>query len=429
MTILILAVGSYGDVLPLVGLARQLQRRGHTVTVFTSAHFTELVQKTGVEFVPMGTAEDYNAMANNPALWHPHKGWRLIMKMLVSGALEETYSLLKSKVIQGNTILVSSTLGFAARLLQETHHIPHATVHFSPGVFHSAHQAPKIPGLPLPDWLPVAFKHHMWKFLDHTIIDPVVKPRLNRFRRQLGLPPVSRIFHDWLHSPDLVLGLFPEWFAAPQPDWPPNTNLTGFPLYDEAPDSVLPATLQRFLDAHPEPLVYTPGSANKHGQSFFKEAAQASQELGRAAIFLTRYPEQLPPSLPKGVTHFSYVPLSQLLPHATALIHHGGIGTCSQALRAGTPQLIQPLAFDQFDNAARLEKLGVGAIIPKRRFKAPNITRRLKALLNSYQVLQKCQETQYLFAGKDPLTESCEQIEDMDGNKLRKVRFSPNIEC
>ncbi|WP_342349484.1 nucleotide disphospho-sugar-binding domain-containing protein [uncultured Nitrospira sp.] len=411
MTILILAVGSYGDVLPLVGMARQLQQRGHTVTVFTSAHFTELVQKTGVEFVAIGTAEDYNAMANNPALWHPHKGWRLIMKRVVSGALEESYSLLKSKIIQGNTILVSSTLGFAARLLQETLYIPHATVHFSPGVFHSAHQAPKIPGLPLPDWLPVSFKHHMWKFLDHTIIDPVVKPRLNRFRRQLGLPPVSRIFHDWLHSPDLVLGLFPEWFATPQPDWPPNTNLTGFPLYDEAPDSVLPTTLKRFLDAHPEPLVFTPGSANKHGQSFFKEAAETSQELGRAAIFLTRYPEQLPPSLPKGVTHFSYVPLSQLLPHAAALIHHGGIGTCSQALRAGTPQLIQPLAFDQFDNAARIEKLGVGKMIRKRNFKASNIVQHLQSLLCSSDVKTQCQSRQNNFLKNDYLRKSCHLLE------------------
>lgn len=411
MTILILAVGSYGDVLPLVGMARELQQRGHRVTVFTSAHFTELVQKAGMEFVAMGTADDYDAMANNPALWHPHKGWRLIMKRLVSNALEETYSLLKAKVIQGNTLLVSSTLGFAARLLQETHHIPHATVHFSPGVFHSAHQAPKIHGLPLPDWLPVAFKHHMWKFLDHTVIDPVVKPRLNHVRRQLGLPPVSRIFHDWLHSPDLVLGLFPEWFAAPQPDWPPETHVMGFPLYDEAPDSVLPATVQNFLDAHPEPLIYTPGSANKHGRSFFKEAAEASQKLGRPAIFLTRYPEQLPRFLPKGITHFSYVPLSQLLPHASVLIHHGGIGTCSQALRAGTPQIIQPLAFDQFDNAARVEKLGVGRIIRKRRFKASNIAARLQILLSSSDVKRQYQSLRHYFPGEDHLKKSCHLLE------------------
>jgi len=48
------------------------------------------------------------------------------------------------------------------------------------------------------------------------------------------------------------------------------------------------------------------------------------------------------------------------LPHCAAIVHHGGIGTTSQALAAGIPQLIRPMAFDQFDNANRIEKLGCG---------------------------------------------------------------------
>jgi len=90
------------------------------------------------------------------------------------------------------------------------------------------------------------------------------------------------------------------------------------------------------------------------------EAARACQLSGHRAIFLTRYPEQLPPSLPKEVKHFSYIPLSQLLPHAAVLIHHGNIGTCSQALRAGIPQIIQPLAFDQFDQCRTNQTIRCG---------------------------------------------------------------------
>lgn len=415
MNMLLLAVGSYGDVLPLLGLAKRLQQRGHEVTLLTNDHFRELVQHAGVGFVGVGTADEYDTMADNPDLWHPHKGWRLIMKKLVSGALEDVYTLLKSKVSPGNTLLISSTLGFAARLIQETHHIPHVTVHFSPGVFHSAHQAPRVPGLPLPDWLPIAFKQAMWKFLDHTMIDPVVKSKLNRFRRQLGLPPVSRIFHDWLHSPDLVLGLFPEWFAPPQPDWPPRTRVTGFPLFDEAYDSPLPVEVQEFLEQGPPPLVFTPGSAMKHGQSFFAEATRACRLSGHRGIFLTRYPEQLPHSLPKSVKYFTYVPLSRLLPHAAALIHHGGIGTCSQALRAGIPQGIQPLAFDQFDNAARVRKLGVGTMIPKRMFRAPVIAQRIQRMLNSSTMNTQCRRIQTYFQSRDPLEETCQVIETTFG--------------
>lgn len=411
MNVMILAVGSYGDVLPLVGVAKRLLQRGHTVTVYTNGHFEELVRNAGINFVAIGTAEDYDALADNPALWHPHTGWRLIMKRLVSGALEEAYHLLLSRVTQPHTILVSSTLGFAARLLQETHHIPHATVHFSPGVFHSAYQAPRIPGLFLPDWLPVPVKQGVWRILDHTMIDPVMKPQLNRFRNKLGLPPVSRIFHDWLHSPDLVLALFPDWFAPPQPDWPPQTLITGFPLFDNAPNGTLPPEAEQFLRQGLPPLVFTPGSAMKHGRRFFEEAARACRQSGHRGIFLTRYPQQLPPALPQGVKHFSYLPLSELLPHAAALIHHGGIGTCSQALRAGIPQVIRPLAFDQFDNAARITRLGVGKGISKRSFNAPILVRHIQTLLNSADVKEQGTRIMHRIGEKDGLDESCHVIE------------------
>jgi rhamnosyltransferase subunit B len=411
MHMLVVAIGSYGDVLPLVGMARRLQQRGHVVTLCTNGHFGEIVQQAGLDYIEMGTADEYDSVADNPALWYPHTGWRLIMKRLVSHDLEKAYALLTSKINPGRTLMISTTMGFAARLVQETHHIPHATVHFSPGVFHSAHQAPQIPGLPLPDWLPVSFKQGLWKFLDYTLIDPVVKADLNRFRGRLGLPAVSRIFHDWLHSPDLVLGLFPEWFAAPQPDWPRGTRLTGFPLFDNVQDACLPASVQDFLEKGSPPLVFTPGSAMKHGHRFFDEAAKACHLSGHRGIFLTRYPEQLSPVLPKNVKHFPYVPLSQLLPHTAALIHHGGIGTCSQALRAGIPQVIQPLAFDQFDNATRVKKLGTGSIIPKRWFQARVITHHLQNLLHSSDVKRQCQKIRTRFHGKDSLEESCHLIE------------------
>jgi UDP:flavonoid glycosyltransferase YjiC (YdhE family) len=211
----------------------------------------------------------------------------------------------------------------------------------------------------------------------------------------------------------LVLGLFPEWFATPQPDWPACTVLTGFPLYDDTGDSELPTSIQSFIEAHPQPLVFTPGSANKHAKSFFVEAAKACQEMHRPAIFLTRYPEQLPQPLPPHISHFSYAPLSQLLPYCAALIHHGGIGTCSQALRAGIPQLIQPYAFDQFDNGARIEQLGVGRTISKRAFRSPKIVQDLKDLLTSGKVATSCQSIKDFFKETNPLGESCTLIEQM----------------
>jgi UDP:flavonoid glycosyltransferase YjiC (YdhE family) len=77
-------------------------------------------------------------------------------------------------------------------------------------------------------------------------------------------------------------------------------------------------------------------------------------------VLLTPHREQVPQRLPPGMLWLPYVPLRALLPRAAALVHHGGIGTTAEALRAGVPQAIVPLAYDQFDNAARVEALGAG---------------------------------------------------------------------
>ena len=420
--ILVVAIGSYGDVLPLVALALALQKRGHTVTFFSNAYFTDLVKRSGLNFVEFGNTSSYEEIANHPNLWNPYKGWQLIGSRLVD-SLNEAYDTLLTHLIPRNTILVSSTLGFACRLLQETHGIPAATVHLSPGVFHSAHEAPKAPGLVMPRCLPVPIKKGMWTMLDHLLVDPIVKPKLNRFRQELGLPPASRIFHQWLHSPDLVLCLFPEWFAAKQPDWPPQTHVTGFPMYDDAQGISSFHKVQKFLDAGSPPLVFTPGSANKQAPQFFEEAAKACDLSGHRGIFLTQYPEQLPHQLPGTITHFSYVPLSQLLQQCTLLVHHGGIGTCAQALRAGIPQIIQPLNFDQFDNAHRINRLGVGTSISSGSFQAPYLSQKIQLLLSSKIVKTRCERVSQNFIDYHSIEDSCDLLESTLIAKLSSQTF------
>ena len=65
------------------------------------------------------------------------------------------------------------------------------------------------------------------------------------------------------------------------------------------------------------------------------------------------------------IVRFDHVELEQLLPHAAAIVHHGGLGTTARALQAGVPQVISPIGFDQPDNGHRVELLGVGRVIPR----------------------------------------------------------------
>ena len=91
----------------------------------------------------------------------------------------------------------------------------------------------------------------------------------------------------------------------------------------------------------------------------------AAQALGHRALLLTGSP--VPRDLPPGIRAFDYLPYSAVFPHAAAVVHQCGIGTLAQALRAGRPQLLVPVAFDQPDNALRAARLGVGLELPFQR--------------------------------------------------------------
>ena len=170
-----------------------------------------------------------------------------------------------------------------------------------------------------------------------------------------------------------------------------------------------------FLANGSPPIVFTPGSANMHGRKFFEAAVQACGQLNRRAVLLTDFPEQVPTNLPDTVAHFRYVPLDLLLVHASAFVHHGGIGSSSQAMLAGIPQLLMPLAHDQFDNAERIQKLGIGDTIPMRRFTGPRLARVLQRLLESNDVAASCREVASRMTERDGLRRSADAFERLCG--------------
>jgi UDP:flavonoid glycosyltransferase YjiC (YdhE family) len=229
----------------------------------------------------------------------------------------------------------------------------------------------------------------------------------------LGLPPARGIMRDWWNSPQGIVGLFPDWFAPPQTDWPAGIRLTGFPLWDEHEVSNPPPGLEKFLASGSPPIVFTPGSAMMHGHAFFRAAIDACQILSRRGLLITKYAEQLPDRLPDGVAHFSFVPFSDVFPRAAAVVHHGGVGTCGQGLAAGVPQLIMPMSHDQPDNAARLERLGVGLELKPKHFQGAAVARQLGKLVDDPQVGERCRELATRMDAKAALTATCEQLESL----------------
>ena len=170
--------------------------------------------------------------------------------------------------------------------------------------------------------------------------------------------------------------------------------------------------LETFLSAGSAPIIFTAGTAMKHANQFFLDCIEACQLLGQRGILLTQHPEQLPAELPQGIQHFAYLPFSKVLPRALALVHHGGIGTTAQAIAAGIPQVIRPMAHDQPDTAARVEKLGIGASLSPKKFNAASLAEKLNTLITSQAVLDRCKFYAERINPDQSLNDTCTIIED-----------------
>jgi rhamnosyltransferase subunit B len=411
LNVLLPTMGSAGDVHPFIALGAALQARGHRATILTNPIFQALIEAQGIGFLPVGTAEEANAAIANPELWHLRKGFQ-ILAQVVGPAIEQIYRLIE-KHADSRTVVAFSSLALGARVAQEKLGIPSASVHLQPSVIRTLADQGMMGPVRLSVSRPKWFKQGLFRIIDAAILDRGVKAPLNDLRARLGLTPVDRVMHRWLHSPQLVIAFFPEWFAAPQPDWPANTHAVGFPLWDSDGEAAPLAEAEEFLNAASAPIVFTPGSAGSTMQRFFKESVRAARQLGMRAMLVTNYPEQVPANLPANIKVFGYLPFSQVLPRAALLVYHGGVGTLAQGIKAGVPHLVVPHGYDQFDSGWRIEQLGLGKSIPQRRYRAARVARTIENILGDKGSAQRRADYASRMDSADAVLRACRLIEGL----------------
>lgn len=409
MRILLAGVGTGGDVYPFIGVGAALRRRGHDVVLAANEDFGEAASQQGLEFVPLIRREDTARLLADPDLWHPLR-CGLAGARLGRDFLDSQVRIIEGLARRGKGVdlAVTATSIVAARFLQEREGLPLISVILQPWMVPSSIAPPVMPGgWTLPAGLPAPVGQVYWWLVDRAG-DFLVARHFQARRRAMGLPPIRRMFRWWL-SPLGSLGLFPDWYAPRQEDWPAGVETTCFPLHDGEPEEALPADLEAFLEGGDPPVAFTFGTGMTQAREVFERVVEACRLLDLRALLLTRHAEQLPDSLPESLLHVPFAPFSKLLPRVAALTHHGGIGTTAQALRAGTPQLVLPFAFDQFDNARRIRRLGIGDRTP-----SSSPPRRLAAALERTLepgIRLRSGEIAENFGSGDPLDEIAGRIE------------------
>ena len=415
MHVILATVGTDGDVFPHVGLGATLRGRGHRVTLAAPEPYRGRAHALGLEFCPLATVAEVGRMLADPDLWHPFRSG-MMMARWGAPMVPRQYEALAALAGQPGSVLVANPGVLAARLVQEKLGVPTASLLLQPGLLPSSTAPPEMPGgLTIPAWLPHPLRRLYWLAVDAAGY-AIVARSLNRVRAGLGLPPVRRVFRWWL-SPDLVIGLFPGWYAAPQPDWPPQLRLAGFGRFDGGRGG-LPEDVRTFCEEGSPPIAFTLGTGMAHAAGFFRTAVAACATLGARSLLLTKYPDVIPARLPPGVRHCVFAPFRQLLPLCRAVVHHGGVGTTAAALEAGCPQLVLPLAWDQSDNAARVAALGVGLALGPRRRSRGRMSHAL-ARLTAPDIRDRCRAIARLAGGDDGLGVAAGWVEELAGMAKR----------
>ena len=405
--------GSLGDLHPYIAVARALVDRGHRAVIAAAEDHRGAVAAAGLELAPIRPSAadfgDYQALVAR--LFHARRGPEYLWREVVVPHLRPAYEDL-SRAADGADLLVSHPITVTLPLVAQRRGLPWVATVLAPLSFMSAWDPPVLAPAP---WLrklralgPTPYrlvlrllKRSVWSW----------EAPLRALRREIGLPATEQLaMFEGQFSPLCNLALFDPQLARPQPDWPANVRVCGAAVYDgAAPDPALVREVGRFLAAGEPPIVFALGSSAVWiAGDFWGRAAAAARQLGRRAMLVTG--PTTPSNLPAGAQAFPYLPYSTVFPRAAAVVHQAGIGTLAQAMRAGRPQLIVPVAFDQPDNAHRAAALGIARVVPFRRVTAHRLTSELATLLGEASYAREARAVAEALANVDGAGRAAEAL-------------------
>jgi UDP:flavonoid glycosyltransferase YjiC (YdhE family) len=414
--VVLATMGSWGDIFPVIGLAKGLTQAGHEVRIAASPAYQGLVQSEGLGFSGMGPALGFSDYAADPKILSGRLGgfvgFAHLFRRFIFPALDRYVDDLAASIRDADLLLAHPAL-VAAPIAAEHAGGRWGTISVFPGLIPTAYAPPGPTRVSLGlGRTGQAMHRFQWRAARLNMAWLFDRP-VNRARRRLGLPASSNVFFAPLDSgqPYLVMAS-PAVIQRPA-DWPANVALTGFVAWDAVSSFPDPDGLDEFLDADAPPVLVTLGaSSSLDPQDFYRHATEAVIRLGHRALVLTG-PTPTPVELPDNRRIFCapFAPLSLVAPRCLAAIHHGGVGTAIGILRSGLPQLVIPRGFDQPQTALRMTQLGVARALPWRRENTELLARELTALLNDRRYRAAALAVQARLSSEDGLNEAIRAVE------------------
>jgi UDP:flavonoid glycosyltransferase YjiC (YdhE family) len=387
MSIVMMVVGSRGDVQPFVPIGRGIAAAGHRVRLATHEEFRPLVEKAGLEFYPL---------AGDP---------RELMDYMIrtGGSVVPTHLDQIVEDVPRERALIGEILESTWRACTEPDPgRPNAPSFTADGIianppsyghFHCA-EALSIPLhmiFTMPWTSTAAYPHPlarldqsgdrpMLNWLSYGVVDMLmwvgVADVVNAFRATtLGLPPMDVDDGTGLLDDNEVpfTYLFPESLVPRPADWDPHIDVASFVFWDQAEGYEPPPALRDFLAAGDPPIYVGFGSCVVEDAEGLTRTLFEAFDKAKVRGSCRRLREARRRRAAAGVHLVGDTPHDWLFPRCRAVCHHGGAGTTAAGLRAGLPSVVVPFFGDQFfwgrmlaDAGASPEPIPIGELTSER---------------------------------------------------------------
>ena len=390
LKVLLVPLGSRGDVQPQLVLGQELKRRGHAVTVAAPPDFRGLAAEYELPFSPVGEPIGPFIRRNSDMTErHPVVALPGQIKLVQGYIAEQVHDLFAAR--HEPDIIVAAGLSFAAKVLADKLGVPHVFCCYSLSAMHSSAHPPAV----LPVFgMPRLVNRALWAGLT-TLFDNTLGATVNRFRKQVGLPGHRT---SWLAIHGAQVMLAQDQVMGDLPPDVPGHNVHVPALVPRA-DRARPLSdlLERFLrgggdgSSAASPVVYLGfGSMPSLDRArVVRIATELFEQHGARVVLFSSHGEEAGVELPAGVFACGDEDHASLFPRVDLIVHHGGAGTTAAALRSGVPQLIVPHIVDQFFHGRRVAELGLGPPpVPKAQLSAAVIADALKQRFNFWAKAQ-----------------------------------------
>ena len=363
MRVAVIAIGTRGDVQPMLALGRGLRARGHDVRMATEASYRDAVEAAGLTFHRMaGNSERFFAgpagIRLRESFDHPREQFRRFWTSYVAPTVRPHLDEVPGACEGVDVAVCQPWLGVAQGM--EECGVPTCLASVFPPPTLPTHEFPFCLSEHASEDLGSERNWRSWRRA--ALMLKVGHETIQRWRMEtLGLP--RQTFRESLMAISrlpYVLGYSPRLVPKPS-EWPDTVSVTGYWFPDSAAGYQPPPELARFLDAGAPPVVIGYGShVGRDPRRLTAAVLGALARTGDRGILITGWGGLQPQDLPPGVFVSRGVPYDWLLPRAKMLVHHGGSGTTGIAMTMGTPQVVTPFGYDQSFWGGRVHLAGLG---------------------------------------------------------------------